>query len=337
MTNPYTLEDALVYTLELHHKNRLPHALIFTSHDLNLIKNSSQILAQYLLCQDPKNNTYQSCGTCHSCELFKADSHPDYLNFQGEGKTSSIKIDSIRDITSFLHQTPSVSHYRVVLIFKAEDLNQAAANALLKSLEEPGDNSLILLTTQDPHLLLPTIRSRAQVIHFESSKNLNNINNSNSYTNISSSNLSNLLAELEKDLNTPNFNPLALAQKYAGSSTGSNPNSGDQNNLNNPNNPLDKSLALVNGLYELIQIQIKNNLFNPPLCPSISSSGLSLPPGERRYQLTQALEFSDLCLNRKKALMQKIPLNNLLLAEDLLIEYQKVFKKPDDPWPNSCT
>lgn len=304
---PYTLEDALVYTLDLHHKDKLPHALIFTSHDLHLIKKSSKILAQYLLCQNPthsNHSTYQACGSCHSCELLKADAHPDYVIFQGEGKTSSIKIDSIRAITDFLHETPSVSTYRVVLIFKAEDLNQAAANALLKSLEEPGDNSLILLTTQDPHLLLPTIRSRAQVIHFESSQSSKNLDLNNP-----------LLSELAQDLNQPNFNPLTLAQKYAGSH-----HSGEQSNS------LEKSLTLVNNLYELAQAQIKNHLFTP-LCPSISSSGPSLPPGERRDKIREALEFCDICLERKKALMQKISLSPVLLAEDLLISYQAIFQK----------
>jgi len=304
---PYTLEDALAYTMALHHQNKLPHALIFTSHDLELIKNSSKILAQYLLCQNPEPQTYQSCNTCHSCELFKADSHPDYLIFQGEGKTSSIKIDSIRDMTNFLHETPSVSNYRVVLIFKAEDLNTAAANALLKSLEEPGDNTLILLTCQDPHLLLPTIRSRAQVIHFENSKSSKNLNNSGP----NSSAL--LLSELAQDLAHPNFNPLALAQKYAGA--GSSSGSGDQNNQNTA---LDKSLALVNALYELTQNQIKNHLFNSPLCPSGKPEVLSLQ---------KALEFCDICLERKKALMLKISLSPLLLAEDLLISYQAIFKQ----------
>jgi len=159
------MNSPLDYCIQLHQKNRLPHALIFSHGEESVMEKAGLNLGKFLLCEEPKAK--QACGTCHPCRLFLANAHPDFLHIQPEGKSQSIKIDEIRALSNFLHETALLNSYRVVFITQAENLNTAAANALLKSLEEPGDSTLLMLTTPDEHLLLPTLRSRAQLIHFE--------------------------------------------------------------------------------------------------------------------------------------------------------------------------
>lgn len=145
--------------------NHLAHGLIMASSELLKTRNVAHKLAQLVLCEQPAE---QGCGTCHSCQLFEAGSHPDWLFIEGGGKTETIKVDQVREVSHFLHETASIATYRVVLIENAHNMNQYAQNALLKSLEEPGDNTLLILTTDNAHSLLPTIRSRCQTLQVQS-------------------------------------------------------------------------------------------------------------------------------------------------------------------------
>lgn len=107
-----------------------------------------------------------ACGECNSCQWLKSDTHPNYVNIttdeDNKKQNAKIKIEKIRDLLPFVQQT--VDGWRVIVIQPAEALNIASANALLKTLEEPGDRVLIILLA-DHYLKLPaTIRSRLQ--HF---------------------------------------------------------------------------------------------------------------------------------------------------------------------------
>ncbi|RZG84051.1 DNA polymerase III subunit delta' [Acinetobacter sp. WCHAc060033] len=107
-----------------------------------------------------------ACGECSSCQWLKSDTHPNYVNIttdeENKKQNAKIKIEKIRDLLPFVQQT--VDGWRVIVIEPAEALNIASANALLKTLEEPGERVLIILLA-DHYLKLPaTIRSRLQ--HF---------------------------------------------------------------------------------------------------------------------------------------------------------------------------
>lgn len=107
-----------------------------------------------------------ACGECSSCQWLKSDTHPNYVNIttdeDNKKQNAKIKIEKIRDLLPFVQQT--VDGWRVIVIEPAEALNTASANALLKTLEEPGERVLIILLA-DHYLKLPaTIRSRLQ--HF---------------------------------------------------------------------------------------------------------------------------------------------------------------------------
>ncbi|MND80437.1 DNA polymerase III subunit delta' [compost metagenome] len=115
-------------------------------------------LMALLLCQRPAN--LQACGQCKSCLLLAAGSHPDNYVLEPEEADKPIKVDQVRDLVSFVVQTAQLGGRKVVLIEPVEAMNINAANALLKSLEEPSGNTVLLLVSHQPSRLLPTIKSR---------------------------------------------------------------------------------------------------------------------------------------------------------------------------------
>ncbi len=104
----------------------------------------------------------EPCGFCHSCQLVNAQTHPDLHILKPDGQ--QIKVDQIRQLCSSLANTAQQGGRRVAIIPDAEKMNVAAANALLKTLEEPGKDTLLLLQTSAPGLLTATISSRCQKI-----------------------------------------------------------------------------------------------------------------------------------------------------------------------------
>ncbi|WP_426141674.1 DNA polymerase III subunit delta' [Pseudomonas sp. DWP3-1-2] len=111
-----------------------------------------------LLCQRPEG--LDACGQCKSCLLLVAGSHPDNYVLEPEEADKAIKVDQVRDLVSFVVQTAQMGGRKVVLIEPVESMNINAANALLKSLEEPSGNTVLLLVSHQPSRLLPTVRSR---------------------------------------------------------------------------------------------------------------------------------------------------------------------------------
>ena len=111
-----------------------------------------------LLCQRPEG--LEACGQCKSCHLLQAGSHPDNYILEPEEADKAIKVDQVRDLVSFVVQTAQLGGRKVVLIEPVESMNINAANALLKSLEEPSGDTVLLLVSHQPSRLLPTIKSR---------------------------------------------------------------------------------------------------------------------------------------------------------------------------------
>ena len=111
-----------------------------------------------LLCQRP--TALDACGECKSCLLLKAGSHPDNYILEPEEADKAIKVDQVRELVGFVVQTAQMGGRKVVLIEPAESMNINAANALLKSLEEPSGDTVLLLVSHQTSRLLPTIKSR---------------------------------------------------------------------------------------------------------------------------------------------------------------------------------
>ena len=112
-------------------------------------------IAGALLCHAPKPGP---CGVCRSCHLLGAGSHPDFLRVEPAEGVAVISIDSVRDLIDRF--TLAAEGARVAVIAPAEAMNQAAANAFLKTLEEPAGNATFLLTSNAPGRLPATVRSR---------------------------------------------------------------------------------------------------------------------------------------------------------------------------------
>lgn len=136
-------------------------------------------LARWALCQQPGGEG--ACGVCDACNWFDQGNHPDFRRVEpvaaeaedadaGPAKKAAkkggrvIKVEAIREITEFLSLTAHRGGWRVALIHPAEFMNPAAANALLKTLEEPPARVLLLLVSHQPGRLLPTVISRCRKV-----------------------------------------------------------------------------------------------------------------------------------------------------------------------------
>ena len=125
--------------------------------------------AQALLCEHPVEDGH-ACGKCPACHWFVQGSHPDFRILQPESETEEVEagkkasrqisVDQIRSLSDFMGMSAHQGGRRVVIIHPAEAMNTNAANALLKSLEEPPSGLLFILVTHKPQGLLPTIVSR---------------------------------------------------------------------------------------------------------------------------------------------------------------------------------
>ncbi|MDH5423714.1 MAG: DNA polymerase III subunit delta' [Gammaproteobacteria bacterium] len=151
------------YLNEMLRADKFPHALLFSGPDGTGKTAFATEYAEKILCQSDQD---EACGHCHSCEVLAADTHPDYLNVAPAEEGKQIGVDLIRELIVKLNKTSQFSGKTVAIIENAEQLNRNAANALLKTLEEPTPNTILILVCSYPHRLLPTIRSRCLQLNF---------------------------------------------------------------------------------------------------------------------------------------------------------------------------
>lgn len=144
-------------------RNQIPHALLLTGPEGTGKQTAALQMAARLLCAAGPGGP--PCGQCAPCRHREAGTAPDYIEVTaGEGE--DIRIDRVRELTRQAQLTPQESGRRVILLDPAEALNTYAANALLKLLEEPPGEVVFLLVSHRPEALLPTIRSRCQLVPF---------------------------------------------------------------------------------------------------------------------------------------------------------------------------
>jgi DNA polymerase-3 subunit delta' len=159
-------------------RDRLPHALLVTGRAGIGKAFFARELAKSLLCETPLDDL--ACGACASCNWFEQGNHPDFREVVPESaeegddeasaegakdkKSLGIKIAQVRALGDLVALSTHRAGFRVIVIRPAEALQPAAANALLKTLEEPPPATVIVLVSDRPARLLATIRSRCQVV-----------------------------------------------------------------------------------------------------------------------------------------------------------------------------
>lgn len=145
-------------------QQRLPHAII-VSGVVGLGKALfANAMSELVLCESDDD---VACGSCHSCKLFAAGNHPDHTEIIPEEGVTSIKIEQIRHLKDKQELTPTVALWKTVTVNPADRMTISAFNSLLKLLEEPRDNTLIILVTDKLGSLPITIRSRCQNIKLD--------------------------------------------------------------------------------------------------------------------------------------------------------------------------
>lgn len=140
-------------------RDDVPHALLITGPESVGKHTLAQQLVMAILC---KADDDRPCGVCRSCRKAVSGNHPDFMTVAPEERTAHLKIDEIREVERFLALTPRESRKKVALVRDFERATIGAANALLKTLEEPPSYAHLILLATDADLLLPTIVSRSQ-------------------------------------------------------------------------------------------------------------------------------------------------------------------------------
>jgi len=139
---------------------RVRHAYLFTGPDQIGKTTLARAFAMALNC----TGAHPPCGQCRACTLIAKDAHPDVTLVEAASMGSALKIEQVRDLQALLALRPYEARYRVAILRRFHEANPAAANALLKTLEEPSPDVVLILTADSVDRLLPTIVSRCQLL-----------------------------------------------------------------------------------------------------------------------------------------------------------------------------
>lgn len=120
--------------------------------------------ARLLQCAGRAPTSGEPCGECPSCRKIAHGNHPDVTLIEPEKGTRTLKIEKVREMIRLASLAPNEGRWRIFVIPEIERMVPAGANALLKTLEEPAPNVVLLLTSSEPEVILPTILSRCQVV-----------------------------------------------------------------------------------------------------------------------------------------------------------------------------
>jgi DNA polymerase-3 subunit delta' len=144
---------------------RLPHAVLLLGPAGVGKRTLADAFAARLLCAAPAGG--DACGVCAQCTRLPAGTHPDLHVVTRQEERRDVRIEQVRELTRGLAFQPLMAARKVAIVDDAHCLNEQAQNALLKTLEEPPGASVLVLLATAPALILPTVRSRCQVIRLD--------------------------------------------------------------------------------------------------------------------------------------------------------------------------
>src|ERR1035441_8194692 len=150
-------------------RGRLGHAYLFAGDNLEKLESLARTLAKTLNCQRPvKTNgaATDCCDECASCRKIDGDTHADIHWARPESKSRVVTIDQMRELMREIQLKPAEAEYKVAIIVAADRLKAQAANAFLKTLEEPPAKSVLILLSTEPQRILETILSRCLRLNF---------------------------------------------------------------------------------------------------------------------------------------------------------------------------
>lgn len=147
-------------------QGRNPQSMLFVGGLDRTLADFTLQLSKLILCKNKTNDAYEPCQVCLDCQMADRREHPDVIWIRPEKIGGPIKIDQIRELQNYSYLTPQRANQRLIGIESADRMNTAAANALLKILEEPAPHTIFLLMAQQLSTVLPTILSRCQVFRF---------------------------------------------------------------------------------------------------------------------------------------------------------------------------
>lgn len=150
-------------------RGRLGHAYLFTGHRLEELELLAKTLAKTLNCRKPAKSggvATDCCDGCLSCQKTDHETHADVHWARPESKSRVVTVEQVRELTREIQLKPSEAEYKVAIIAAADRLNPRAANAFLKTLEEPPAKSVLILLSTEPERILETIRSRCLRLNF---------------------------------------------------------------------------------------------------------------------------------------------------------------------------
>lgn len=158
-------------------RDRLGHSYLFSGEASEALEAAAMELALTVNCLSPRETSpagspIAACGACSSCRRIREGIHPDVHWLRAESKMQIMRVEQVRDLIQAVQLKPSEARFKVGILVGADRLNANAANAFLKTLEEPPPRSLLILLTTEPGRLLETILSRCLRLAFPASREL---------------------------------------------------------------------------------------------------------------------------------------------------------------------
>ena len=162
-------QDGVIAQLRRANERGLAHAYLFHGpHGVGKALVAKE-LAKALFCRKPPQ-PFTACDRCPNCQQVEAETHPDFYRVVKPEEKHDLPVEAIREITMQLGRRPANGPGKFAIIDDAHDMNEEAANCFLKTLEEPPPGCKLILLATSADLMLPTIRSRCQAIHFSALK-----------------------------------------------------------------------------------------------------------------------------------------------------------------------